>query len=313
MAYRTIRILDFIYSSTVAYKIELGNEYARIFYGDSVVDTIDTPYLTAHLFELRYRQIGDVVWIVHKNYAPRKLSRTGETTFTLEAIEFKGGPFLVRNDINDPNSPATLACTATGVGAGGTLTSSSNIFLPGHVGTLFSLVHPRTTTIISQTGTNTSGIMLVKGTWSFNTHGTWTGTIKLQRQDNGSDWEDFRTYIGTGDRNIQLSGTEEGDNVSYRITSTASGANFDMNVNNANQTGIVRVTAFINTYNVACQVVTALASTSATKRWSEGAWSDSRGWPSGFAFFEDRAIYGGASLPLSDNEFSTSQYPSIRI
>jgi len=313
MAHRFVRIIDFIYSASIAYKVELGNEYARIFYGDSVVATIDTPYLTAHLFELKYAQLGDVMWIVHPSYQPRKLSRTGASTFSLETIDFTGGPFLTRNDINDPDSSATLACNATGIGASGMLTCSSDIFLPSHVGALFQLIHPRVLTVVSQTGTATSGVLPVKGTFTFVTHGTWTGTVTLQRSENGSDWEDYRTYIGAGDRNIQFAGTEDADNVSYQVTSTASGVSSDINVNNPTQAGIVRVKAFVNVFNVSVEVVAALASTDATKRWAEGAWSDSRGWPAAFDFFEDRAVYGGASLPLTDEEFSAAQYPSLRL
>ncbi len=40
---------------------------------------IETPYLTADLFELKFKKSADVMVITHPSYEPRKLSRTGDT------------------------------------------------------------------------------------------------------------------------------------------------------------------------------------------------------------------------------------------
>lgn len=50
---------------------------------------IATPYLEADLAQLKYVQSADVVTIVHPNYAPRNLSRTGDTSWTLSTITFE--------------------------------------------------------------------------------------------------------------------------------------------------------------------------------------------------------------------------------
>lgn len=52
------------------------------------VYTITTPYLEADLPELNYTQSADVVTLVHPTYAPRDLSRTGHTAWTLSTITF---------------------------------------------------------------------------------------------------------------------------------------------------------------------------------------------------------------------------------
>lgn len=49
---------------------------------------IPTPYLAADVAELQYVQSGDVVTIVHPDYAPRNLSRTAHTRWTLETVNF---------------------------------------------------------------------------------------------------------------------------------------------------------------------------------------------------------------------------------
>ena len=49
---------------------------------------ITTPYLEADLSDLQYVQSADVVTIVNQNYAPRNLSRTGDTSWSLDVITF---------------------------------------------------------------------------------------------------------------------------------------------------------------------------------------------------------------------------------
>jgi hypothetical protein len=72
----------------------------------SKVYEIVTPYLEADLAELQYVQSADVVTIVHPNYAPRDLSRTGHIIWSLDVIVF--GASL--------DAPANLTSDAPGAG-----------------------------------------------------------------------------------------------------------------------------------------------------------------------------------------------------
>jgi len=54
----------------------------------SKVFEITTPYVEADLPNLKFVQSADVVTLVHPNYAPRELARTGHTTWTLTEIDF---------------------------------------------------------------------------------------------------------------------------------------------------------------------------------------------------------------------------------
>lgn len=317
----TVRVIPFVYSRAVAYQIELGDKYAKFYYGGSVLldDTtevwIATPYAEADLFELQYHQIGDVMWIVHPNYFPRKLSRTDVYTFELEKIDFRTGPFLIRNDFI-ADSTATLECSATQAGSSGTLSASNSVFLPGHVDALFKLIHPKTSTIVTLTGDGTSDEIPAKGKVKFRTHGRWTGTVYYQRKENNTDWENFRSYRSADDFNALETIVEESDNVKFRIstvTGMSAGFQGDITSDESSQEGIVKITAVLNDKTAACEVIAELASTDATRRWAEGAWSESRGYPAAITFFENRAIYAGAVKPLTDAEFDTASYPSLRL
>lgn len=52
---------------------------------------ISSPYATADLFDLKFVQSADVITIVHPSYAPRELSRSGHTSWTLSTITFAPG------------------------------------------------------------------------------------------------------------------------------------------------------------------------------------------------------------------------------
>ncbi len=123
----TARLVAFEFSTTQAYIIEFGNLYVRFYRNNGQIESspgvpyeIATPYLTADLFQLRFTQSADVLYICHPSYAPRTLSRTGHTSWTLAAIDFLDGPYLPTNTTTTMLTPSAFA-----VGAGVTLTASA--------------------------------------------------------------------------------------------------------------------------------------------------------------------------------------------
>jgi hypothetical protein len=320
-----VRLIPFVYSASIAYLVEIGDEYMRFFYDDEVIAEISSPYAEADIFELHFQQIADVMRITHSAYAPRKLSRTSATEFTLEEIDFRKGPFLTRNDLIDPDNlnPTELSCSATLVGSYGALTANAGVFLDGHAGALFKLVHPRATTVSAGTitGTNTGVICQpidIKGSWGFITHGSWTGTIILERNENNAGWETFRTYISgnPADLNVNQSFTESEDNVQYRASvsehATSSTIKCEITCNNSTQEGIVRIVGVSDSKHASCLVLTELASTDYTKRWAEGAWSTLRGFPATITFIGDRCVYAGGISASDRVETEVIDYPSLR-
>ena len=96
------RLIPFEFSTTQTYILEFGNQYIR-FYKDkgqivtgspAVAYEIATPYLTAELFDIKFAQSADVMYLVHPNHNVRKLSRTGHTSWTLATVSFTGSPSL---------------------------------------------------------------------------------------------------------------------------------------------------------------------------------------------------------------------------
>jgi len=133
-----IRLIPFIFSSTVAYSVELGDQYLRAFStvtdeeevvydnGSEVTTTLNvltTPYLAADIPDLHIRQLGDTMWITHKSYPQYKLTRTSSSSFALNEIEFTKGPFLTRNDLVSPNVTDTALMVIDGTVSFGDITT----------------------------------------------------------------------------------------------------------------------------------------------------------------------------------------------
>ena len=61
------------------------------------VYTLTTTYLTADLFNIKYAQSADVMYLCHPDYSVKKLSRTGHTSWTITEVDFTNGPYLYVN------------------------------------------------------------------------------------------------------------------------------------------------------------------------------------------------------------------------
>lgn len=160
--------------------------------------------------------------------------------------------------------------------------------------------------------TTSSELTVFRGSsWNFTTNGTWSGTIKLQREFNNSGvWETLATVVSvSGNKNLIDSGTENDGDAQYRINMTARSAGTaecQLNLSNTDRTGIVEITAVASTTSATATALTSLGDSgetavAATHRWAEGSWSNKRGWPKTVSISpEDRLVFAGNSAePLS--------------
>ena len=120
------RLIPFEFSTEQTYILEFGNQYIRFYRNNGQIESggsayeISTPYLTAELFDIKFAQSADVMYLTHPNHQTRKLSRTGHTSWTLAAVEFTNGPYLDANV-----TETTITSSAHTVGTGRTLTASA--------------------------------------------------------------------------------------------------------------------------------------------------------------------------------------------
>jgi len=140
------RLIPFEFSTTQTYILEFGNNYIRFFKDKGQITSggsayeISTPYLTAELFDIKFAQSADVMYICHPNHEVMKLSRTGHTSWTLAQVDFTDGPYLATNSTTTTLTPAQ---SATGSGVNITASAVTGInggsgFLATDVGRIIS-------------------------------------------------------------------------------------------------------------------------------------------------------------------------------
>jgi hypothetical protein len=293
---------------------------------------ITSPYLTADLPTLKFEQSADVMFITHPSYEPRKLSRLGDTVWTLEELDLRTGPF------RDQNTDTSFTITASATTGTVTLTAAgtdNNPFVLGTVaghepsgmeatsksvtGALFKLVHAAGTSNVSDeldcTSLNdaTTTLTVPKGiTWDWTTLGAWgqagdSATVVLERSyDSGTTYETVHTVTSGTTKNVTTSGTEEVADALYRMrvseaTVAAAKCEVQFSIRDTSHTGIVEITSVISPTEAIGTVLTTLASTNATHRWSEGSFSNRRGWPIDVTISsEERLTFAGnISEPLT--------------
>ena len=129
------RLIPFTFSTEQAYILEFGNQYIRFYKDDGQIQSsgsayeISSPYLTAELFNIKFAQSADVMYLCHPNHPVRKLSRTGHTSWTITEIEFTDGPYL---DLNLSDTTLTPSGTTGSV----TITASATTGINGGSGFL---------------------------------------------------------------------------------------------------------------------------------------------------------------------------------
>jgi hypothetical protein len=186
------RLIQFVFSRTDSYIIEMGVGYFRFYTdGSYVVSPGTTVYEVAHTYtateipQVQYCQLNDIIYLVHSNHRPKKLVRYSATSWALEDFAFIGGPFLDDN---------TTAITLTPSATAGTITvtvspTNSNLFIPsgatiGHLNSYWRINGPITS---ATTGLSVQGY--VKLTAITNSY-TATATVmqNLKATAATTDW-----------------------------------------------------------------------------------------------------------------------------
>ena len=258
------RLMPFEYNVEQAYILEWGELYLRFFANGGVVLSgmspyeIATPFANTEVNDIDYAQSADVVYLAHPSHPPQKLSRTGPTAWTIEAIPFDWYPF------DNENDTTTTITASAATGAGITLTASTAIFAATMVGERIKFSE----VIASKYETWATGVVIAIGNYRrygdnlyrATSAGT-TGTIAP----------------------IHTSGNESDGTVSWDYVHDGA--------------GYVEIVGYTSGTVVTADVVKELPQTSlaGTVRWSRDAWSEANGYPRCVTFYEDRLWFAGSA------------------
>lgn len=138
------RLIKFSYSETDSFVLEFGNNYVRFIQngvqltsGGSPYEIV-SPYGTADLPKLKYRQVGDIVYFAHPNVPPKKLTRIANSNWAFADVAIEFGPVEEEN-----KNKAITAYVSGGThteGGSCTITFSSSVLTSAMVGWSFRFV-----------------------------------------------------------------------------------------------------------------------------------------------------------------------------
>jgi hypothetical protein len=189
------------------------------------------------------------------------------------------------------------------VAESGTFTASKSVFNALHVGSLWRLRHSVTTeTSGTLAGAVYTSPTFIKGSFFFSTAtgSTLDGTIEIQRSsDYGATWQTYQSWVVvSGDSIAQVAYEETQNNVMYRVAVTtyiSGSTTATLSGGDGLKDGLIQITGYSSATQVTAVVIDELGAASATYRWSEGAWSDYRGWPRTMTLRDERAVYAGST------------------
>lgn len=249
---RKTAIIPFEFSTTQAYIIEFGHLYIRfyrdrgqILSGPSAYE-IASPYTESDLFDsegrlrLKFTQSADILYLAHPSYVPRKLSRTGHTSWTLTTTNFQDGPYL---PTNATSTTLTLSATSGSV----TVTASAALFANTDVGRLIRFQSGGTTwawltitaftsaTVVTATVNRSPNSAAASAVWRL---GAWSATTGYPSCV--SFYGDRQFWAGPASYPQRLDGSVVGDYENFAPTNptgttTPDGAvSFTLNSNKVN-------------------------------------------------------------------------------
>lgn len=293
------------FTPTGNFHIRLMNRNARQALIDSIAVEgagnveIPAPWLEADLKLLRIDQSADVVYVACRGYRQRKIERRSTRSWSIVEYAPNDGPFRVEN-----TGPITI--TPSAISGNITLAASAPLFRSTQVGSLYRLTSEGQRVEVEVTSQNTfsdpirvTGVDASRVFTIVRSGLSGTGsTVTLQRslETDTGPWEDVASY--TTDAAISFDDTLDNQIAWYRIgvkTGGYSTGTIDLSLSYSigSITGVARITAYQDSQTVDAEVLDALGGTGATDIWSEGAWSDRRGYPSATLLYEGRLWHVG--------------------
>jgi hypothetical protein len=233
-----------------------GGTVARVY-------TVTTTYPTADLFDIQFAQSADILYLAHPSHPPKKLTRTAHTSWTLTDITFEDGPYLDENITDTTLTPSHASGSSRTITASAvTGINNGDGFQTTDVGRLISIGHQA-------------------AAWATST----SYSVGDVARNSGNVYECIKAGTSAGSGGPSGEGDEIVDN----------GCTWKFLRDGGIQWGYATVTGRTSTTEVTVTVNETFGGTTAETKWRLGAFSDTTGYPSAVAFYEQRLFFAGTT------------------
>lgn len=273
------------------YLLEIGHQYIRVHKGGQYLGVeLATPFTENALSNLRFTQSADTLFIASGDYPVKKLVRYSDLSWGFSDFTISDQYY----DISIIESDEDNTITPSGTSGSITLTSRDDLFTADMVGTSIMIKQEVPTQEVT-TSNGTTAAIYAGESWKIITHGTWTGTVTVQRSYDSNTWETYRSYTGKNDFNPTESGSVS-EGCYLRVVCSISSGTCEASLSRLpySQEGTAKITGYTNAKSVTASVTKSFGTTSPSKVYSFGVWSPKFGYPKTIAFFQDRLCFGGS-------------------
>lgn len=290
------RLETFIFNQSQEYIFAFQNTQLKIYSTNgTLLQTITgCAWTTSNLSELNYTQQGDTMIVVHEDFVPQIIQRTGATTFTKSAFSFKqsqNGADTYQPYFKFADDSITLDINTTTAGAGVTCTTSSAYFTSSYVGmklryqgselTVTGYTSP---TVVTATLEKDIEIELDEDPFATQ---QGSGVVKVTHVQHG---------FSTGD-SITISGAEDiFDDTGAGLAEANLNGTFTITVVDDNHYEFTAAASDTATESVDGGGVRVIISGHPpTTQWDEQVFSSVNGFPKTASFHEQRLFFGGVT------------------
>ena len=261
---------------------------------------VTTPYTTAQVSDIKFTQSADVMYLTHVDHAPRKLTRTAHTTWTLSIPTFVNGPYL------DENSTTTTLTANARTGSSCTITASADTFVSTDVGRIIKIYegyaevtsYTNATTVVTTVQTDEIGQAELLPSYA-------AATISLVEGDPDGTGKSHNDFIRDSAKQFIEQGFKENMTITMsNATNSANNKDYEIVKVTSDEITLVPVDDVVA--QAASPTITLVGKLQATKDWSLGAFSETTGYPRACAFYEQRLVFAGTSTQPQSLYFSVA-------
>jgi hypothetical protein len=287
-----VTLIPWEFNRDTAYVLELSDLTMRIWRADgSIVESapstpleVVTPWSDVEAARVQWAQVNNVMYLVHPDFSPRKLTRTSDTSWVLvDHYSLYARPADEQN-----TSAASYLQVSSLSGLSATCISSTSVFAPDMVGSYiwFYALIPASYSL-----------------WKPSTAYALNDYVYAERADIPGSYAVYQCTAGG------TSGTSPIDNPKPGVNFTDGTAQWIFRHIDA---AFAKIKAYISATEVTIDIGSGLTwstfgaeqsrlpstfltggPTDQAWRWALSAWSEDKGYPGSVAFYENRLVYGG--------------------